>query len=110
MSDQDIRELNRDYRGLDKPTDVLSFAQNEGQSLPLIPGIPRLLGDIMVSVETTRRQAGEAGVSFLSELAWVVAHGTLHLLGHDHQSESDLQAMRHLERQALATVGMDCPR
>ena len=102
--DREIQRLNRDYRGQDKPTDVLSFALEEGPAFPRLPGQPRLLGDVVVSLDTTCRQAQEGGNDLKSELAWVVVHGTLHLLGFDHQTSEQLEQMRALERDILGRL------
>ena len=81
--DSEIRELNRHYRRIDRSTDVLSFPDGER-----LPSGRRLLGQIVVSLDSARRQALELGHSELRELKELVLHGTLHLLGHDH-SEND---------------------
>lgn len=99
--DRRIQDLNDRYRGLDKPTDVLSFALEEGQPFVLPKGMPRQLGDVIVSVDTTLRHAQEEGNDHRSEIAWVICHGTLHLLGYDHQTRSDLIKMRERERAVL---------
>lgn len=78
-----IQSLNREYRGLDQPTDVLSFAQEE----------PRLLGDVVISLEMARRQAIAQKHSLRREVEWLFLHGTLHLLGYDDDTEEGLQAM-----------------
>jgi probable rRNA maturation factor len=80
--DDEIRALNREYLGIDRPTDVLSFA--DGADLP--SGV-RLLGQIVISLDTARRQADAAGLSELRELAELALHGTLHLLGYDHTND-----------------------
>ena len=80
--DDEIRELNRDFLDLDKATDVLSFP--DGDELPTGR---RLLGQIVISLDTARRQANQAGHTELRELAELVLHGTLHLLGYDHSSD-----------------------
>lgn len=103
--DRRIQELNRQYRGLDKPTDVLSFSQEEGELMPSNPDIPRLLGDVVVSLETVGRQAERNRVALERELAWVICHGVLHLLGYDHQSPPDFDRMRALEEKVLQQVG-----
>ncbi len=103
--DESIRLLNRDYRGIDQPTDVLSFAQEEGVGFPLPPDQPRLLGDVIVSLETTFSQAAKRGVTSERELAWVVCHGVLHLLGYDHQTDQELSEMQALEAKALGELG-----
>jgi probable rRNA maturation factor len=88
--DERIRELNRDYRDTDRSTDVLSFPDGD-----VLPSGRRLLGQIVVSLDTARRQAGEAGHGELRELAELVLHGTLHLLGYD--NSSDQGEMNRLE-------------
>jgi len=80
--DERIRELNREYLGHDRPTDVLSFPDGD-----LMPSGRRLLGQIVVSLETARRQADDAGHSEMQELSELVLHGVLHLLGYDHSSD-----------------------
>jgi probable rRNA maturation factor len=82
-SDATIRELNRDYRGKDKATDVLAFAQREGPGAELNPD---LLGDIVISVDTARKQA-KRGLH--AELLHLASHGLCHLLGYDHQNDED---------------------
>lgn len=82
-SDAEIRELNRDFRGTDKATDVLAFAQREGEGGDVHPEI---LGDIVISVETAARQQ-KRGLFF--ELVFLYAHGLCHLLGYDHQTDEE---------------------
>ena len=96
-ADAVLHELNREHRGVDGPTDVLSFAAEEGEAFPTAPGQPRYLGDIAVSVETVRRNAVEAGLSTSDEIDHVLVHGLLHLLGYDHESDEDEAAMRARE-------------
>jgi probable rRNA maturation factor len=86
-NDACIHELNRDYRGKDKPTDVLAFAQREGEGGELCPEI---LGDVVVSVETAMSQAKD---SLFDELLFLSAHGLCHLLGYDHQDDEEEAAM-----------------
>ncbi len=89
--DATIAELNRDYRRKDRPTDVLAFAMREGEGGALHP---TLLGDVVVSVETARRQAAEHGRSVADEITFLLAHGLLHLLGYDHRTEEEDRGMR----------------
>jgi probable rRNA maturation factor len=98
--DETLHELNRTYRGQDKPTDVLSFGQ-DGDNMPLPPGMPRLLGDIVISYPRVVAQAAHAGWSAEDELAWLVIHGVLHLLGYDDEDEEGRAAMWSLGEQAL---------
>lgn len=96
--DETIRQLNRDYRDTDAPTDVLSFAQSEGDmvSLPAEKQATHL-GDVVISMETARRQASEYGLSLDDEVAHLLVHGILHLLGHDHEVADDAARMRARE-------------
>ena len=91
-----IRELNREYRGKDKATDVLSFAMNEGESLP---GDSYLLGDIVISVETALRQGKDLDHTPLEEVTSLAAHGLLHLLGYDHIKKNDERIMQSKSRE-----------
>ena len=100
-----IRVLNLEHRGLDKPTDVLAFAM---QQAPLGGGRPEILGDIVISVETARRQAGALKRSLLTETTTLLAHGLLHLLGYDHQTPAE--ARRMFARQDLLVAAARTPR
>lgn len=104
-NDLKIHELNRDYRGFDKPTDVLSFALEEDETVALPPGFPRMLGDVVVSLETVARQAGEHERPVSQECAWALCHGVLHLLGYDHQTDEQESVMRGKEREVLEGLG-----
>jgi probable rRNA maturation factor len=106
--DRYIHELNRDYRGVDRPTDVLSFAQNEGEQLQAAEEAEELLGDVIISLETAERQAEEYGHSFEREAAFLTVHGVLHLLAYDHIEEEDRVIMRSKEEEAMSR--MDLPR
>jgi probable rRNA maturation factor len=100
--DREIQALNRDYRGKDRPTDVLSFCQLEETEHDLPPQLtPSSLGDIVISVETTTRQAKEFGVSFFEELARLLIHGLLHLFLYDHEDVPEEEANRMFEKQEL---------
>lgn len=90
VDDKTIRKLNREYRRKDKPTDVLSFAMREGEFAELSGD---LLGDVVVSIETARRQAEEKAKGIQAEVTFLVIHGILHLLGHDHQNDREERAM-----------------
>jgi len=91
VDDAAMRELNRRYRRQDRPTDVLAFAMAEGEQAPAIR--PELLGDVVLSADTARRQARSRGVPLLDELTLLLAHGLLHLLGHDHRSRATEREM-----------------
>ena len=99
VDDRAMRKLNRSYRRQDRPTDVLAFAMAEGEPAPAIR--PELLGDVVISVDTARRQARSTGVALLDELTMLLAHGLLHLLGHDH---GDRGAEREMTARALELV------
>jgi probable rRNA maturation factor len=99
--DATVRELNRRYRRRNQPTDVLSFAQAEGAEFATAPGVPRHLGDVVISVETARRQAREARVTLRDEVAHLLVHGILHLLGYDHVRARERDVMRAREEAIL---------
>ena len=102
-----IHSLNRDYRGKDMPTDVLSFALNEGDEPTIIDGPPEnLLGDIIISLEKAAEQAAEYGHSQEREVAFLTLHGLLHLLGYDHETEDDRAEMRKEEEAVLGLLGI----
>jgi len=102
-----IRALNRDHRGIDRPTDVLSFAMQEGAEL--LDSDP-VLGDLVVSIDTAERQATELGHTLDHELRVLLVHGLLHLLGYDHETDADSAAeMRAAEQRLLARLGNDAP-
>ena len=96
IRDRLMRQLNRVYRGLDKPTDVLSFAYHESADSFAIDETAQHLGDLVISVETAARYAKELGLAFERELEHLVIHGALHLAGYDH--ETDNGEMNRLER------------
>ncbi len=105
--DATLQRLNRDFRGVDCPTDVLSFAQLEGSDVPAPPpGLPQHLGDVAISVERVRRQAAEYGHSYERELGYLFVHGLLHLLGYDHEGEDQRAVMREVEEAALSAAGL----
>ena len=83
--DAGIQLLNREYRGKDTPTDVLSFAMEEGETLLQDPTLPELLGDIVINTDRTALQAEQLGHSYQRELVFLFLHGLLHLLGYDHE-------------------------
>ncbi|MFZ5946043.1 MAG: rRNA maturation RNase YbeY [Bacillota bacterium] len=109
VDDEEIRDLNKTYRRKDVPTDVLSFAmQEEGEGeINILDGEEEiLLGDIVISLETAQRQAQEYNHSFEREVAFLMVHGLLHLLGYDHLNESDTQKMRQKEEELLTGAGL----
>lgn len=91
--DATIHALNRDYRGKDRPTDVLAFAQREGEAAPRIPGAPELLGDVVISLDTAAAQARARRRPPLAEVTTLLAHGLLHLVGHDHRDDEEEREM-----------------
>jgi probable rRNA maturation factor len=101
--DEQIREINRDYLDRDRPTNVVSFAMQEGEGSGLQPG---LLGDVVISAETAARDAAEAGLPFESELFFLLLHGILHLLGFDHErgSEEEARIMEEKEQEVFAII------
>lgn len=100
-TDEHIHRLNMDYRGKDRPTDVLSFQQfDEDETVPA-PDEPVLLGDVVISVETAARQASERGKPPDEELSLLVAHGILHLLGYDDETDEGAEKMREREERVL---------
>lgn len=105
-NDAFIAELNLQYRGIDGPTDVLSFAlsEDEDDDVVKIPGIPDILGDIIVSVETASRQAEGVGKPVLDEIGLLIVHGMLHLLGYDHDTVEKEAVMWRRQDEALKAI------
>ncbi len=103
VDDERIHELNRQYRGVDAPTDVLSFANDEGEALIEAAG-GHFLGDIAISLPTAARQAEEIGQSLGRELAFLAAHGVLHLLGYDHMTPQDEERMLEKQREIMEAL------
>ena len=109
LADDDaLRTLNRDYRGRDKATNVLSFPASETDS-ERAPGAPRMLGDVIVAFGTAAAEAAAQGKSLADHLSHLVVHGMLHLLGHGHQTEADAERMERLETRVLAGLGVADP-
>lgn len=104
VDDPRIRVLNREYRGKDQATDVLAFSQLEGEDFARGEGEKPALGDVVISVETAARQAGERGLSLAEELDLLVAHGVLHLLGYNDETASGAAEMRRREALILESV------
>jgi probable rRNA maturation factor len=102
-NDAAIRELNRQWRGQDKPTNVLSFPAADE------PGAMPLLGDIAIAFETTAREASEEDKPLAAHFCHLVVHGLLHLLGYDHETEAEAEVMEGHERAILAELGIDDP-
>lgn len=98
VDDEKIHEINREYRNVDRPTDVISFALEDDKTMT---SEVRVLGDIYVSIDTARRQAYEYYNTEKEELRFLIIHGLLHLLGYDHMNESDEKEMMSLEEEVL---------
>lgn len=110
--DGEVHALNREWRGKDKPTNVLSFPMLEREDLLALPpaGPPELLGDIALALETCAREAAEKGLPLDHHAAHLIVHGLLHLAGHDHEiSADDARTMELLEIKALALLGIADP-
>lgn len=103
--DDTVHQLNLQYRGFDKPTDVLSFAQlDQIAGAPLLPDVeelPLLLGDVIISVDTAARQAETHHVTLEQELELLTVHGILHLLGYEDESDDGAELMREREKAVL---------
>ena len=111
-TDSEVHSLNRQWRGRDKPTNVLSFPMlSRGDLLALADsGRPELLGDVALARETCVREAADRGVPLSNYVAHLIVHGLLHLAGHDHEtSNRDAAAMEALETKALAILGIADP-
>ncbi|MBD2138922.1 rRNA maturation RNase YbeY [Anabaena sp. FACHB-1237] len=107
--DSDIQILNAQYRLIDQPTDVLAFASLETdlpQNEEMRSSLPLYLGDIIISIDTAKRQAQQQGHSLSTELAWLAAHGLLHLLGWDHPDEERLLSMLNQQVTLLKGVSI----
>ncbi len=117
VTDEAIHELNREYRGIDRPTDVLSFAMNESLDEEMdivyeleegeeLDDLTDVLGDIIISVERAQVQAEEYGHSLTREIGFLFVHGFLHLLGYDHQDVASEKVMMGKQEAVLAQVGL----
>ncbi|MBD2092301.1 rRNA maturation RNase YbeY [Microcoleus sp. FACHB-1515] len=104
--DREIQTLNAQYRQKDQPTDVLAFAALEVEAPIPSEAEPLYLGDIVISIETAIAQAETQGYSLQQELAWLAAHGLLHLLGWDHPDDEQLEQMLRQQAILLQIVGM----
>lgn len=110
--DAEVHTLNRDWRGKDKPTNVLSFPMLDRAELLTLPtsGPPELLGDIALALETCAREAADKGIPLDHHATHLIIHGLLHLAGHDHEtSPADAARMEALEIKALAQLGIADP-
>jgi probable rRNA maturation factor len=103
--DATVQQLNRDFRGIDKPTNVLSFIARS----PTVPATDAPLGDVILGLETVQRECRELGIPLGDHVRHLVVHGCLHLLGHDHESDRDAEHMENLETEILAGLGVPDP-
>ncbi|MBF0341600.1 MAG: rRNA maturation RNase YbeY [Magnetococcales bacterium] len=108
--DAESRQLNLEYRGLDRPANVLSFAMEDGEEFPDPEDGGVLLGDVVIPFETTRAEAEDLGVTLEARLLHLVVHGTLHLLGYDHErSPEEAERQESLESAILHRIGIADP-
>ncbi|MEX2647757.1 MAG: rRNA maturation RNase YbeY [Alphaproteobacteria bacterium] len=105
--DSEVRALNRRFRAVDKPTNVLAFPASDGPAPPA--GAPRPLGDVTLAYETVAAEARDQGKPIADHLSHLVVHGVLHLLGYDHAADADAEHMESLEVAVLAGLGIEDP-
>ena len=102
-----IHTLNKKYRGIDRPTDVLSFALNESEEPEMVDGPEvNVLGDLIISVERAEEQAADYGHSLRREVAFLTVHGMLHLLGYDHMEDEEREEMEAEQRFVMEKLGI----
>lgn len=109
VSNERIHEINREYRDKDAPTDVISFAMEElgeGEIELIGEELPRVLGDIIISIPKAEEQAKEYGHSFIRELGFLSVHGFLHLLGYDHMGKEEEEKMFSRQKEILDAYGL----
>ena len=104
INNEKIREINKSYRGIDRETDVISFALEDEKTIRVEN--ERILGDIYISVEKAKMQAEEYGHSFKREICFLTTHGFLHLLGYDHMKKEDEEVMFKLQEEILDSYGI----
>jgi len=112
VGDAAMRRLNREHRGKDRTTDVLSFPLFEPFAVPRRPGPGQpelLLGDVIISVDVAVRQAAAYEATLLQEVERLLIHGLLHLLGHDHEEPGERARMRREEKRLAAAIGLPWP-
>ncbi len=107
--DAGIRTLNKDFRGIDKPTNVLSFPAAPPPGSGTEDDAPRALGDIAIAYQTVRREADDEHKPFAHHLSHLAVHGFLHLIGYDHETDDTAEAMEALETEILAQLGIPDP-
>ena len=109
VTNDTIQDINREYRGKDQPTDVISFALEElgeGEMAVTFEGMPRVLGDIIISTDRAKEQAEEYNHSFEREIGFLAVHGFLHLLGYDHMEPEEEKVMFTKQDEILQTFGL----
>lgn len=107
--DDMVAELNKNYRGKDGPTNVLSFAMHEDDGQSPVSGQPDLLGDVVVAFGVSEREARDQGLPLADHLSHLCVHGMLHLLGFDHEDEAEAERMEQLETRILGDLGVPDP-
>lgn len=108
VSNEEIQQINQQFRGIDSPTDVLSFPQldfTEGECADVNENNEIILGDIIISLEKAKEQAGEYGHSLKREIAFLTAHSMLHLMGYDHMEKEDEKEMFEKQKEILIKSG-----
>lgn len=105
VDDEKIHEINRDYRHIDRSTDVISFALEDNEQY-YVEGMPRELGDIFISVDHAKAQAQEYGHSLRREMCFLFCHGCLHLLGYDHMKKEEEEVMFGLQKEILGKLNI----
>lgn len=106
VDDERIHEINREYRHIDRSTDVISFAMEDNDQF-YVEGMPRTLGDIFISVDHAKKQAEEYGHSLRREMCFLFTHGILHLLGYDHMTDEQEKEMFGLQDQILGALSIE---
>lgn len=106
VDDERIHEINREYRHIDRSTDVISFALEDNDQF-YVEGMPRTLGDIFISVDHAKKQAEEYGHSLRREMCFLFTHGILHLLGYDHMTDEQEKEMFGLQDQILGALSIE---
>lgn len=106
VDDERIHEINREYRHIDRSTDIISFAMEDNDQF-YVEGMPRTLGDIFISVDHAKKQAEEYGHSLRREMCFLFTHGILHLLGYDHMTDEQEKEMFGLQDQILGALSIE---
>ena len=106
VDDERIHEINREYRHIDRSTDVISFAMEDNDQF-YVEGMPRTLGDIFISVDHAKKQAEEYGHSIRREMCFLFTHGILHLLGYDHMTDEQEKEMFGLQDEILGALSIE---